>query len=205
MKLAKNPLVQFAQETKQAIRRLRRDGWSYAKLGGLIGVDPRTVQRWCNAESKNKADIKKREWYRDTKPTRRAVAKKYYDENRDTEILRVKEYKEINKKQIQAYGKRYRHLCPEVCRANEAARRGRKIKATPPWLNQEHKMIIRGLYAKAKELEKQTGIKHHVDHVYPLKHKLCCGLHVPWNLEVVPAADNLRKYNKLPTGCRHSS
>jgi len=43
--------------------------------------------------------------------------------------------------------------------------------------------------------EKATGIKWHVDHIVPLKHKNACGLHIATNFQVVHAKWNQIKKN----------
>jgi hypothetical protein len=70
----------------------------------------------------------------------------------------------------------------------------RKKLGCPPWANHD---LIQTLYWIADQLTK-AGHPHEVDHHWPLMHKKCCGLHVPWNLRVVPTALNQAKGNRLP-------
>lgn len=67
----------------------------------------------------------------------------------------------------------------------------------PRWLTAEHKAQIRAMYLAARKLTKDTGIKHVVDHIVPLRSEVVCGLHVPWNLQILTHNVNCAKSNKL--------
>lgn len=75
------------------------------------------------------------------------------------------------------------------------ARRATKINATPAWLTKEDRLAIATVYERAATLTAQTGEKYEVDHIVPLRSKVVCGLHVPWNLDVILAYKNREKSN----------
>lgn len=75
----------------------------------------------------------------------------------------------------------------------------RKIwQATPHWLTDIHVERIRRTYA-----DRPPG--YHVDHIVPLKSPLVCGLHVPWNLQYLPAGVNMSKSNRYWPDCPHEN
>ena len=78
--------------------------------------------------------------------------------------------------------------------AREAGRRAVQRDASPIWVDWGAITVI---YEDASRKTRETGILHHVDHIVPLKSKIVCGLHVPWNLRVIPARENQSKSNKI--------
>jgi len=85
---------------------------------------------------------------------------------------------------------------PEYFASKTAKRRAVTTSRTPSWLSEDELWMIEEAYVLAKMREDATGIKWHVDHIVPLKGKTVSGLHVPWNLQVIPATDNIKKGNK---------
>lgn len=81
-------------------------------------------------------------------------------------------------------------------KANSAQYRRSKVSAQPKWLSEKDKERIKDIYLLAEDLQIISGQKYQVDHIIPLRGKTVCGLHVPWNLQILPADINLAKGNK---------
>lgn len=78
--------------------------------------------------------------------------------------------------------------------ANEKHRQARKTRQTPPWADRD---AMKAFYVEAARITAETGVEHHVDHVFPLKGKSVSGLHVQTNLQVLEALANISKGNRL--------
>lgn len=105
-------------------------------------------------------------------------------------------YREANRAVINASSARYAARNKEYYAYKSAERRATKLSATPRWLSASHQQEIRNIYWLAKDLSLVSEGTYEVDHIVPLKGKGVCGLHVPWNLQVLPQQLNRRKSNK---------
>lgn len=77
------------------------------------------------------------------------------------------------------------------------------MSATPEWLSAIQLAQLQEFYDVAEVRRMQTGDDYHVDHIFPLDGKVFCGLHVPWNLQIISAFDNLSKRNRVPKEYAH--
>ncbi len=139
-----------------------------------------------------------------------AYQKERYIKKRESILKRQNEYHEANRKQVNHRNKEYKLKNLEKCinltknwkinnkskvNASNGKRRANLRNALPKWLTNDELWMIEQAYDLAQLRTKVFGFKWHVDHVIPLKGKNVCGLHTPYNLQVIPAKENLRKRN----------
>jgi len=89
--------------------------------------------------------------------------------------------------------KRWAERNPDKALENVKKRQIELTPRIPKWLTEEDRKAINAIYRKAKRLSLETGIRHHVDHDIPLRGKTVSGLHVPTNLQILTAKENLQK------------
>jgi len=139
-----------------------------------------------------------------------AHKKDYYQKNKDWFDNYYARYREENRQRRREHSKNYRAKNKAYFAMKQMEREARKKFATPNWLSEAHKRQIEAVYEHARECEMLTGDKYHVDHIVPLRGRNISGLHVPWNLQVLPADLNISKGNKYdpdiqcPTASRAS-
>lgn len=173
----------FATEQEKAHKR-EQDRRSWRRKHGAHGF-----QYWCNLlDTPRKMD---------DPGYRKEVARKRVERFK-ARYHSEPEYAEGVRRYYREYNRVNNHRLRPIRNYHHAQRRTLKANAMPSWLSKEDKRKMRGMYFWAKFLGELHGEPYHVDHIYPIKHPEMCGLHVPWNLQVIPATVNLRKHNSLP-------
>lgn len=113
------------------------------------------------------------------------LAQQVRDTERHEEKLKYgKQWRDRNKE----YTAEYRKQNAGLFAFHAALRRKRVVLATPKWVDLDK---IKELYLAAAKA------KMHVDHIVPLAGKTVCGLHVPWNLQLLTEEENRKKKNKF--------
>jgi hypothetical protein len=174
-------------------------------------------------ESRKRTREYLREWRAKNPEEAAAINKKYDEQNRDKRSEYAKQYRKANPEKVKAdhakwveensekvkayakkatkawldrnpdYQKNFYQANKQIYMAASARRRAAQDSATPAWLTAIDKAMIQEMYDVSEARYIQTGIKHHVDHIVPINGKNVAGMHVPWNLQVITAHENLSK------------
>jgi hypothetical protein len=139
--------------------------------------------------------------FREAHAKRVAINPNFYIERyaryREVDLARSKEFYKENIEQRRAYQRHWSKTNRGIANALGRKYKLKKAKATPLWLTPEQLYNMQCTYKVAAQLSETSNEKWHVDHIVPIRGKDVCGLHVPWNLQLLPAKMNMTKGNKV--------
>lgn len=143
-------------------------------------------------------------YYFENVEAKRLARRQRYAANPEKELsigrVRVAEWRKANPDKVAAHKplkKLYKQANPYKTAYLLAKRRAAKKHRTPKWLTKDDHWVMEQFYEIASLRSKMLGFQWHVDHIVPLQGELVSGLHVPWNLRVVPWIENVSKGNKF--------
>ena len=138
-----------------------------------------------------------RKWRKNNPGARAKESARYRAKYPEKSKMYLKAYRDRNREKLakDALVRQKNNLAYSA--SQTAKRRATKLNATPKWLTKFDLDYIKHLYLQSQELSKITEIEHNVDHIIPLQGKTVCGLHIPWNLQVITAEYNRVKSNEV--------
>jgi len=151
-------------------------------------IKQRIRQKKYAERNKEKVLAASKKWNKEHKEKMNKAAMRHYEKLKDNPEFRQKQ------------AKKTRDWCkrnPEKVREFSAKKRASKLQRIPCWVTETQLEEISKFYKLAQKLSKETGIEHHVDHIIPLRGKYVSGFHVPCNMRIITAKENMEKSNKL--------
>lgn len=122
-------------------------------------------------------------WGEKNKEKVKSYSIKYLENNKDYLYKKTSEWNRLNKSKKAKNASKKRYL---------------ENASAPKWLTHIHLAQIQEFYDIALAKTTQTGIVYHVDHIHPIQGNGFNGLHVPWNLQILTAKENVSKKNNIP-------
>lgn len=138
--------------------------------------DPEKYRRQSREQSKRNPEARReanRKWRQKNLKKCLEDSRRWRQENTDRHDELIRKWREENPAIVAAYCAKYRAA---------------KLERTPPWADLD---LINKFYECCP-----AGC--HVDHIIPLRGDKVSGLHVPENLQWLPARENQKKCNKWP-------
>ena len=122
--------------------------------------------------------------------------KRWQAANPGVPAQRMRDWYKANTERHKSTMRDYFLARPWLRAALSSKARADHYQRTPSWLTEDDIWMMDEAYELAKLRQQMTGFPWHVDHVIPLRGERVSGLHVPLNLQVIPALVNMRKGNR---------
>lgn len=168
-----------SESEKNEAQKLYAELGNYEEVARILGRRSATIKNWCDPDIYEKQKLRSARW------------------------------KQANRGRHNANSRRYRKEFPHGRASQRTGQaRYRKLKLGEfEWLDEISGLVNilsppttgedltkeQAYYLECERLTKETGITHHVDHIWPLSQG---GPHVFYNLQVITADENLSKGNK---------
>lgn len=137
-----------------------------------------------------------RNWYIENRDRKLHLGRLWYQNNKEYVDTRNRQWRKDNPDKVRHLARLYRMVNADKCRSFTAKYRASKLQATPLWLDDGHIQEVLDFYTAATMFQVYTGIDYQVDHIVPLQGETVCGLHVPWNLQLLSSFENQSKGNR---------
>lgn len=163
-------------------------------------------------ENREKIAHKQVRWYQENREKVADWGRRYRKENQDAVAEYKARYLEENREKVAEYNRRYRQENREailennrqhyqenkhIYRASNSRRRSARRHRVLVDGCELTQLVEREAYGLARERLEQTGLEWHVDHMLPMQSDEASGFHHWSNLQVIPAALNLSKNNRM--------
>tara|TARA_Y100001951_G_C11298065_1_gene277580 strand:+ start:32219 stop:32803 length:585 start_codon:yes stop_codon:yes gene_type:complete len=151
-------------------------------------LSPRyTSSKSCRECTKIQSDSR----YIENKENIQKQQSEYRELNREKERGRGRKWRQENSDRKREYNRKWKKENVAKNRSYRAKRRATQLKATLS-LGESYQKEIELSYEIASWYDEPI----HVDHIVPLLGENVCGLHVPWNLQLLSAEENMKKGNR---------
>lgn len=156
-----------------------------------------------NQEYKDRQNKLRRDAYWNDPNKRQSVIEKnkaWEKENGHKRGPARRRWQSENRHKLAEYGRRYRQKHPGKSSMYTKIYHMKRRQAMPKWANKKR---IQDFYDSVAILNKACGCDtpgktaFHVDHIVPLRGENVSGLHVDYNMQILPAAVNIFKSNKV--------